>query len=262
MDDARRSQDPTEDAAAEVTGDVPRPGGRSWPGGAAAEDLAVATEDPAVDVVAWIDFQCPYSERAVAWLDTLPSVVAQVRYRLFALEQVNRDPAATDWRIWEQPLDYAHDRGRPDRRSLAAFLVTTALERDEPPDMVRRFRRAAFDARFVEGADLSDLDLLQRVAVESGADGARLAAALADGAAMRDARERIASDWRDARWPYEVFGVPTLDLGAGAPVYVRLDRAPDADEGIELCRRLVALRRDVPWLLEVKTAPRSAARTS
>ncbi len=216
---------------------------------------SAAVREGALRVVAWIDVQCPYSDRAVAWLDALPPSVLRVEYRLFALEQVNRDPAATDWRIWEQPLDYAHYRGRPDRRSLAAFLVTKLLERAEPPDVLRRFRRAVLDARFVGAADLSDLELLRRLAVEAGADGRRLAAALADETAVREARAAIASDWADAREPFAVFGVPTLDLGIGAPVYLRLERAPTQGEGVDLFDRLVALRREVPWLLELKTAP-------
>jgi hypothetical protein len=210
-----------------------------------------------VAVVAWIDYQCPYSERAVSWLDALPGDVAQVRYRAFALEQVNRDPTATDWRIWEQPLDYLDDRGRQDRRTLGALLVTKLLEPAEPDQVLRRFRRAVFDARFEGRADLSDLGLLERLAAGAGADRTRLAAALADGAAVHQARCAIAADWTAARTPYEVFGVPTLDLGGGAPVYLRLERAPTAAEGSDLFRRLVDLRREVSWLHELKVAPRT-----
>lgn len=46
-----------------------------------------------------MDYHCLDSHRAVAWLDDLGPKMVDVHYRFFALEQVNRDPDATAWRI-------------------------------------------------------------------------------------------------------------------------------------------------------------------
>jgi hypothetical protein len=95
--------------------------------------------DGPVEVDVFYDFHCPYCFRAVEWLAALGPDVVQPTFRLFALEQVNRDPEAREWRLWEQPLDYEHYRGRQDRRPLAAFLAMTHVEATE------RTSRRAFE---------------------------------------------------------------------------------------------------------------------
>ena len=71
-----------------------------------------------VTVHAFVDFHCPYSYRVVAWLDDLGPERVAVRHHLFAIEQVNRYPTATEWRLWEQPLDDRHWRDMPERHPL------------------------------------------------------------------------------------------------------------------------------------------------
>jgi DSBA-like thioredoxin domain len=224
-----------------------------------AEPARAAAADEAVDIVVCYDYQCPYSARAVRWLEDLGPDVVRPRYRMFPLEQVNADPAATTWRLWEQPLDYEHYRGRPDRRSLAAFLSTAMLEdlaadgRIEP-DAPRRFRLAVYRARFDDAADISDPDVLRRAAEDAGVPATIVAAGLHDEVAQARARSRLASDWAVARGRDGVFGVPTLILPGDRPAYLRLAREPSAGEGLDLLRRLVELRRAAPWLLELKLA--------
>lgn len=210
----------------------------------------------ALELTVYIDYHCPYSARVVRWLAGLGPERVRPRYRFFSLEQVNRDPAAGSWRIWEQPLDYEHHRGRRDRRSLAAFLVTDLLERRESPAVVERFRHALLDARFHDGADLSDLALLAALAAGAGADATALGRALGDEAALAVARRRIADDWEAARERFETFGVPTLDLGDDPPVYLRLERDPTPAEGLALLDGLLGLRRAAPFLLELKVPER------
>jgi predicted DsbA family dithiol-disulfide isomerase len=119
--------------------------------------------DGPVEVDVFYDFHCPYCFRAVEWLAALGPDVVQPAFRLFALEQVNRDPEARDWRLWEQPLDYEHYRGRQDRRPLAAFLAMTHVEATEPEDVATRFRIGVFAARFEDGEDITRLSVLERV---------------------------------------------------------------------------------------------------
>lgn len=199
-----------------------------------------------------MDYHCPYSHRAVAWLDDLGPGRVAVAYRLFALEQVNHDASASEWRLWEQPLDYAQYRGRQDRRSLAPFLATAIVEADESPEAARRFRRAVYEARFGERADISDIGVLERAAAAAGADADRVRGGLANPGAVAAARRRIADDWAVARAEYAIFGVPTLRIDGGRPFYLRLGRILGPEEGPAFLHALLAFRAAAPDLLELK----------
>lgn len=202
--------------------------------------------------IVFIDYQCPYSHRVVEWLETLgPGRIAPT-YRMFGLEQVNRDAAATDWRLWDQPLDYEHHRGRPDRRSLPAFLATALVEAAYPPGPARSFRLAVYRARFEDGADISDRAVLRAAAERAGTEPDRADPWAASPDRLVEARSRLAADWAEARRDYAVFGVPTLWFGRERPWYLRLERTPRDAEGVELLDRLVALRTTAPYLLELK----------
>jgi hypothetical protein len=213
----------------------------------------MAAPDRPIEVEAFIDYHCPYSHRAVAWLDALAEVgrIAS-RYRLFGLEQVNRDPAATAWRLWDQPLDYEHYRGRQDRRPLAAFLATAIIDAAEPADVARRFRLGVYGARFDDLADISDIEVLERAAVAAGAAPDRIRNGLADPDRLEAARRRIADDWARARAAYEIFGVPTLSLDGAAPFYLRLAGHVEAAAGAALLDAIRTFRRAAPDLLELK----------
>ncbi len=219
---------------------------------------ATAPETP-VDLVVCYDYQCPYSARAVRWLEGLGLEVVRPTYRMFSLEQVNVDPDAAEWRIWEQPLDHPHYRGRQDRRSLPAFLLTAMLEEGAAngtldSSVVRAFRLAVYRTRFEEAADIADMAVLRRVAIDAGVPGERLDALISDPAAEARARTRIAADWAATHGEAAVFGVPTLILPGDRPMYLRLAREPGPDEAADLLRRIVELRRSAPWVLELKLA--------
>ncbi len=211
------------------------------------------------DVVVCYDYHCPYSARVVRWLEGLGPEVVRPSYRMFGLEQVNVDPSAGTWRLWDQALDYEHYRGRQDRRSLAAFLVTAIAEEIGGPAATRAFRLAVYRARFDDGLDLSEAVTLRGLGIEAGIAPDVLDRALGDPGAWARARARLAEDWAAARSEADVFGVPTLVLPGDRPVYLRLEREPVGTESVELLRRLVDLRRAAPWLIELKVAePRSA----
>jgi hypothetical protein len=218
---------------------------------ARAEVLPPASTGP-VRIEVFMDYHCPYSHRVVGWLDALGPELVTVRYRLFALEQVNHDPEAAAWRLWEQPLDYPHDRDRPHLRALAAFLATTILEATEDPGVVRRFRGAVYAARFEDHADISDLGVLSAAADAAGVAPGRLAAAFADPDRLAAGRSRIAADWAAARAPWRVFGVPTLRFDDEAPIYLRLAGPVPAPDGRRLLRSLVDFRAAAPGIVELK----------
>jgi predicted DsbA family dithiol-disulfide isomerase len=203
-------------------------------------------------VEVFMDYHCPYSQRVVGWLDALDPRLVEVRYRFFALEQVNHDPEAAAWRLWEQPLDYAQYRDRPDRRALAAFLATTMIEGTEEAGVVRRFRGAVYAARFEDQADISDVGVLSAAANAAGAAPGRLPAAFADPRLLAAGRSRIAADWAAARAPWRVFGVPTLRFGDESPFYLRLAGSIPARDGPRLLRSLVDFRAAAPGIVELK----------
>ena len=204
----------------------------------------------------WMDYHCPYSHRVVAWLDDLGPTIVDVHYRFFALEQVNHDPDATAWRIWEQPLDYVQYRDRQHRRSLAAFLATAILEATEPDAVVRRFRRAVYAARFEAREDISDLAVLAAAADAAGGAHGALARGFGDASQVAAARARIAADWYAARAPWRIFGVPTLTLADAPPIYVRLAGLVAPKDGPRLLESILTFRAAAPGVLELKQPER------
>jgi predicted DsbA family dithiol-disulfide isomerase len=205
-----------------------------------------------LEVELFMDYHCPYSHRVVAWLDALGPDRVAVRHRLFALEQVNRDAAAAEWRLWEQPLDYVHYQERQHRRPLAAFLATAIVDAEELPGVARRFRAGVYAARFDERLDITDPAILDRIAAAAGADSNRVRAGLADARAVALARQRIAGDWAAARTGYAIFGVPTLRIGDDRPFYLRLARPVAPADGPGFLDALLAFRAAAPDVLELK----------
>lgn len=211
-------------------------------------------------VTVFFDYHCPYSYRAARWLAALGPDLVIAEYRFLPLEQLNRDPEAAAWRIWEQPLDYEHHRGRADRRSLAAFLATAFAEGGGAPPLepggVERLRLAIFAARHDERLDIADPAVLDRIATSVGLASGWLASRFADPDAVAAARARIAADWAATRAPFRCFGVPTLVVDGGPPVYLRLARVPAADEGERLLAWLIERSSELPFVLELKLPDR------
>ena len=217
-----------------------------------AERTAAAVAARPVAVDAFMDFQCPYSYRVVAWLDELGPERVTVRHHFFAIEQVNRDPAATEWRLWDQPLDYRHWRELPDRRPLLAFLAMAIVEATEPADVTQAFRLTLYMARFDFGKDISDLEVVEQAARMSGVAEGRIRTGLGDPAQEAAARGRIAADRALARGEFEIFGVPTLRLDGSRPVYTRLAGMVAPADAARLLETLVAVRDAAPEILELK----------
>jgi|GEM_PF-1525774 len=208
-------------------------------------------------VEVFMDYHCPYSHRVVCWLDDLDPGLVDARHRLFALEQVNHDPDAAAWRIWDQPLDYIQYRGRQDRRALASFLATAIVETSVPdPAAARRLRRAIYAARFDDRLDISDPAVLDAAGVRAGLAPGYVTGVLADPTLTDPARARLAADWAAARNPFLVFGVPTIAMGADAPVYVRLSQPIPPAEGRAFLAALRTFRAAAPMVLELKEPER------
>lgn len=209
---------------------------------------------PPVLVDAFVDFHCPFSYRIVAWLDDLGPERVSVRHHLYAIEQANRDATSTEWRLWDQPLDYRHWKDVPEKRPLLSFLAMAIVEATQPADVAQAFRLTLYMAKFDFGKDISDLEVVEQAARMSGVTPGRIQAALADPVQEAAARARIAADWALARGEYEIFGVPTLRLDGGRPTYTRLGEAVSAADGPRLLETLRAVRLGPPEILELKVA--------
>lgn len=219
----------------------------------------VPSDAAPVRIEVFMDYHCPYSYRAVCWLDDLGPDLVQVRYRLFALEQVNRDAEAAEWRIWEQPFEYEQYRDRQDRRALASFLATAIVEEHAGAAVSRRFRRAVYAARFEDRMDISEPTLLDAAGVRAGLLPGWVGEALADKSRTNAARQRLADDWAAARSPFLVFGVPTLVLEGQAPVYLRLAAPIPPADGASLLAAFRAFRDAAPAVLELKQPQRAGS---
>jgi hypothetical protein len=204
------------------------------------------------------DIHCPYSDRVLGWLDELQPGLVETTFRAFPLEQVNHDPTAASWRIWDQPLDYEHYRGRPQRRSLRALLAITLVGTFAPRDVTDQFRLAVSHARHSGHLDVSQPALLLELAAGAGADAGALQAGFEDPGALAAARDRLRQDWEAAGAEYEIFGVPTLQVAGRPPFYLRLERTPQGGAATALLETIRDLPERLPQVLELKVPERVA----
>jgi predicted DsbA family dithiol-disulfide isomerase len=203
-----------------------------------------------IDITVFIDPLCPFAYRASRWLDQLQQqrpAALSIRWRLFSLEQVNA-PADSDWRIWQQPVDYPGRPGsNPRYRALPAFWALAAAQRQGAAagDAVRQ---ALFDARHEHGLDLADVAGIRTVVSGCGIDMARFDADTAD----RDVLDQLRIDHEAAVAQYRAFGVPTICFDEQHAIYLKLAQVPPADDAwpcFEELRRSIIAR---PWLVEIK----------
>ncbi|HMP42227.1 MAG TPA: DsbA family protein, partial [Roseiflexaceae bacterium] len=180
-----------------------------------------------LELTVFIDFLCPFAYRASQWFDLLeeqrPNALA-IRWRYFSLEQINT-PADMDWRIWEQPADYAGRPGSsPNHRALHAFWAAEAARR-QGDAAFNTFRSALFHARHRDKIDFSDQAAIAAVARSAGLDMDRFATDSTD----RSALDALCRDHEDSRAMYQAFGVPTICFDAQHAIYLKLAEVPPAE---------------------------------
>lgn len=196
----------------------------------------MTTEQPS-DVVVWIDPSCPWAWQTTLWLRELRDAgILTISWRLFSLE-VNA--AGVDVPFFEAADRYgpalaalalaARNGGDPALEAYYVALGTLLHERGEriSPEIARQAE-----------ADAGAPDLVDRAEAD---------ATLAD---------EVVQAYRDAR-ELDVFGVPTLQLDGGLPIYGPiLPEAPTGEEAL-------AWWDHVRWLIahddlyELKRWPRS-----
>ncbi len=174
----------------------------------------------------------------------------KVSYKAFVLEQANFGPTrGEDWKAWEDQTFPSRDLPPHQAAKCAALQGETQFD---------RYHVALHRAKHRDGKDITSELVLRDIAVDVGLDVARWEEDMKSGATI----PLIAQEHEEAA-DQGIFGVPTLDLGEGKPVFVKLEEGDWEKEGDEqgLLDAVSATSVERPYLLELKT-PESAKRSS
>lgn len=197
-----------------------------------------------IEFEVFYDYMCPYVYRASVLME---SVVASGRelkidWRYFSLSQVNSKDEG--WTVWDAPESQIV-RGR------LAFKAAEAARRQ---GRFEKLHMPLLRARHRDRLNIDEVDVVNRVAEESGLDLERFRSDIADPTILQP----LASDHRDAVTRYGVFGTPTFVFRDGASAYVRLSEAVEGPGADELFERLLTVAAHEPRILEVKRPTRPA----
>jgi predicted DsbA family dithiol-disulfide isomerase len=198
-----------------------------------------------IEFEVFYDYMCPFVYRASVLLD---SVVASGRelkigWRYFSLAQVNsRDEGWTAW-------------GAPESEIVRGRLAFKAAEAARRQGRFEKLHMPLLRARHRDRLDIDQVEVVARIAVDSGLDLERFRKDLAD----PDILGSLARDHQQAVSEHGVFGTPTFVFPDGASAYVRLSEAPDAAQASRVFDRVISIAAGEPSILEIKR-PRKPAR--
>jgi len=108
-------------------------------------------------------------------------------------------------------------------------------------------------ARHRDRLDIDQVEVVERVAVDSGLDLERFR----EDMAASDILDALARDHQEAVSGHGVFGTPTIVFPEGASAYVRLAEAPEGADAIRVFDRLLAVAAGEPTILEIKRPRKS-----
>ena len=192
-----------------------------------------------IELEVFYDYLCPFVYRASVLLQNLGSSRAsrlKITWRYFSLTQVNSKDDG--WTVWNAP---ASDKVR----GRLAFMAAEAARRQ---DRFENFHMPLLEAHHRDRLDLDELEVVERVAVDSGLDFERFRKDLA----APDILGSLARDHRQAVSEHGVFGTPTFVFPDGAAAYVRLAQAPEAADSGRVFDHLYAIAAGEPSILEIK----------
>jgi predicted DsbA family dithiol-disulfide isomerase len=162
-----------------------------------------------------------------------------IQWKAFSLDQINstEDPG---FKIWEEQ-EYAS--------SGTLALVASKCAENQGEESFLAFHLATFEARHDRKMDISDIQVLKRIARDSGLDVARFEKDIA----RRENWRRVGRDHIESRKRYGVFGVPTLVFPKGESVFVKLEAIPESqEERLALFNLIFEMGDRMPYLLELK----------
>ena len=194
-------------------------------------------ESDIIELEVFYDYFCPFVYRASVLLQNVGRTrPLKVAWRYFSLAQVNSKDEG--WTVWDAP-DSEDVRGR------IAFKAAEAARRQGRFD---DFHNLLLEARHRDRLDIDELEVVERVAVDSGLDLERFRKDLA----AADILASLARDHRQAVSEHGVFGTPTLVFPDGAAAYVRLAQAPNAADSDRVFDHLYAIAVGEPSIQEIK----------
>ena len=194
----------------------------------------------------YFDYLCPFVYRASVLLQNVRDSgqrALNAKWRYFSLSQVNSK--LDGWTVWDAP-------GSERVRGRLAFQAGEAARRQGRFD---DFHVPLLQARHRDKLDVDQLEVVERVAVESGLDLERFRSDLAD----PDILHALAEDHRHAVAEHGVFGTPTFVFQDGAAAYVRLSEPPDRAAALKVFDDLVAVAAGEPRILEIKRPTKPSA---
>ena len=139
-----------------------------------------------------------------------------INWRYFSLEQVNNQQGP-QWKVWEQPGDYASP-------GLRAFWAAGAARR-QGEAAFDCFHIALLKARHEQRRDTADMNILAEVAESVGLDMTQFHKDLAD----RRLLTKLAEDHAFAAETLGVFGTPTLVFPQRQAIFLKMSLPPPED---------------------------------
>ena len=161
----------------------------------------------------------------------------ELRYRSFALEQVNSDQGE-DWKAWEQGQDYLSRGLWPLRGGIAARMQSDQAHRD--------YMATLQEFKFVERGDIRSRDAVIEMAESAGLDMERFVADIDDPARL----EEIGTDHQEAA-EMGVFGTPTFVFEDGTSAFLKTFTPPESDT-LAAWDALLSMARNRPYFGELK----------
>jgi predicted DsbA family dithiol-disulfide isomerase len=195
-----------------------------------------------IEFEVFYDYMCPFVYRATVLIESVMASGREMKvgWRYFSLSQVNSKDEG--WTAWDAP-ESETVRGR------LAFKAAEAARRQ---GRFEKMHMPLLRARHRDRLNIDQLDVVHRVAEESGLDLERFRSDIADPTIL----EPLARDHREAVARYGVFGTPTFVFSDGASAYVRLSEAVEGPGAEELFERLLTVAAHEPRILEVKRPTR------
>ena len=161
-----------------------------------------------------------------------------INWNYFSLVQIN-SREGPEWKVWEQ-TDEATSNG------LNPFRAAEAARR-QGDTVFKKYHQALLNARHKDNADISDADLLARLATDTGADVEQFKKDFGDAGIL----ERLARDHTNAVETYRAFGTPTLVFGGDKPVYLKI-RPLEEEDSLKVFNEVRAIAEGRPNVLEIK----------
>ena len=161
-----------------------------------------------------------------------------INWRYFSLEQVN-SKEGPEWKVWEQPEDYAS-------RGLGAFRAAEAARR-QGEAAFDSFHMALVKARHEEHQDIADKNILTEVAKSAGLDMDQFQKDTGD----RSLLDKLAEDHTHAVDTLGVFGTPTLVFPENQAVFLKMI-LPPAEDSLSIFSRVRYTAEEQRYIWEIK----------